>query len=147
VPGGKGPTWTPLAGPIVGFQCLELAERYLFVKYGWAGINQTNGAQVVDHYGAAHSLKPILNDTGKAPAVGDVMSFSGDAKFDAAGGDGHVAIVTAVAVNANGSGTVTVVGENQNWIGVRGGGAGASRLTLPCRVGRWWWFRLLGGTG
>lgn len=38
-------------GPTDGFQCVELAERYLYVKFAWGPMNSTNGAQVVKNYG------------------------------------------------------------------------------------------------
>src|SRR5579885_2410148 len=107
--GGNGP-YTP------GFQCVELVERYLYVTRGWPGIGvvngkPTNGAQVVKNYAAAHGMTPFLNGTaGQSPAVGDVLSFSGNSNFS---DTGHTSVVTAASVDGNGNGTVTMVGENQ----------------------------------
>src|SRR5579885_1436603 len=107
--GGNGP-YTP------GFQCVELVERYLYVTRGWPGIGvvngkPTNGAQVVKNYAAAHGMTPVLNGTaGQSPAVGDVLSFSGNSNFS---DTGHTSVVTAASVDGNGNGTVTMVGENQ----------------------------------
>jgi hypothetical protein len=133
VPGGPGPNWTPLAGKIVGFQCMELAERYLYVKYGFAGLNNTNGGPLVSRYAAAHHLSPVVNGSGKLPAVGDVMSFSTDAKFDIAGGDGHVGIVTDVSVNPSGTGHITIVGENQNFVSRTNHALTAGSATMQVR--------------
>ena len=94
-----------------GFQCVELAERYLWVKEGWAPINSSDGAQVVKNYAAQHSLPIVQNGAGQAPAVGAVMSFSSTSTFSDVG---HVAVVTASSVNSSGSGSVTIVGENQD---------------------------------
>ncbi len=97
-----------------GFQCVELAERYLYLRYGWAPIDRTNGAELVKRYAGAHpSVGIVKNGTsGQLPAVGDVMSFSRYSDFT---GTGHVAVVTRVYK----SGTdahwhVVVLGENQN---------------------------------
>ena len=106
-----GPTGA--GGPIEDFQCVEFAERYLWVTQGYAPINGTNGDQVVAHYAAAHSLPVVVNGSGQLPQVGAVMSFADSSAFNDSNGDGgHVAIVTKVTASS-----VTVVGENQNGSG------------------------------
>jgi hypothetical protein len=116
-------------GPVAGFQCVELAERYLYVKYGWKPISHTNGAQIVKNYAAQDNVSVTTNDThGDAPMVGDVMSFS---KYPTFSGIGHTAIVSASSVDSSGNGTVTVIGENQNLLkGYNGFTAGSVTMTV-----------------
>jgi hypothetical protein len=112
--GANGATCSASActgGPTPGFQCVEFAERYLYVTYGYAAIDSTNGDQVVANYASAHSLNIVGNGTGQLPQVGAVMSFADNSSFNSPDG-GHVAVVTAVN-----STSVTVVGENQNGSG------------------------------
>jgi hypothetical protein len=94
----------------LGFQCTELAKRFLYVTHGWLGISATNGAQVVSHYGAAHNVAVINNSTaGRSPGAGTVVSFSTNSSFSDVG---HVAVVTANNVSQAGRGSITVVSEN-----------------------------------
>ena len=110
-------TYTP------GFQCVELAERYLLVRRGWSPISGTNGAQVVSHYASAHGIGVVKDPTsGKVPAVGTVMSFSDTSNYS---DQGHAAVVTAVKVDGRGNGSVTIVSEN-----VSGGTAKSATLTV-----------------
>ena len=104
-----GPTGS--GGPTQDFQCVEFAERYLWVKDGYAPIDGTNGDQVVGHYATAHGLPIVLNGSGQLPQVGAVMSFASTSAFDDQSG-GHVAVVTAVTASS-----VTIAGENQNGSG------------------------------
>lgn len=113
---GNG-TYTP------GFQCVELAERYLFVRKGWSPISGTNGAQVVAHYASAHGVGIVKDGTiGKVPQVGTVISFSKYADYS---DYGHVAVVTGSTVNSSGNGSITIVSEN-----VEGGTAKAATLSV-----------------
>jgi hypothetical protein len=116
-------------GPVVGFQCVELVERYLYVNYGWKPINQTNGAQVVKNYASQDKVSFTVNDTaGQVPAVGDVMSFSATPQFTDIG---HTAIVSKSSVNSSGDGSVIVVGENQNTVkGYNGFTAGSATMKV-----------------
>jgi|GEM_PF-849404 len=103
-----GETYTP------GFQCVELADRYLYVTQHWGAIDG-NGATVARIYGAAHSMSPVHNGTaGDPPAVGDVISFSVESNFTDDGGyyPGHVAVVSASNVNSSGNGTIHILSEN-----------------------------------
>lgn len=106
----------------VGFQCVELADRYLYAENGWA-VEYTNGADIARVYGAAHGVTPVQsgNSAGLIPRPGDVISFSVLSNFTDDGGyyPGHVAIVVATT-----SSSVTILSEN--W----GGRSAVSTLTL-----------------
>ena len=97
-----------------GFQCVELAERYLSVVDGLSPV-KANGAQVAENYHAANPLttRLVVNGTkfavGRAPAPGDVISLATSPQFF---GDGHVAVVVASHVNGLGDGTVTIAQQN-----------------------------------
>ncbi len=98
-----------------GFQCVELAERWLSVADGLAPV-MAEGDQVAANYHAAYpNSRYVVNGTpgavGHAPLAGDVISFSSVPGFDGAD-DGHVAIVVASHVAATGDGTVLVAQEN-----------------------------------
>jgi hypothetical protein len=96
-----------------GFQCVELAERFLSVVDGLRPVI-ANGAQVASNY---HAVNPgtrlVVNGTsgavGHAPAHGDVISLSSSSGF---GGDGHVAIVVSSRVDGAGNGTVAIAQQN-----------------------------------
>ena len=98
-----------------GFQCVELAERWLALYDGIAPV-RANGDTVAANY---HAVDPrsllVRNGTpgavGHAPAPGDVISFSLAPDFvDPT--DGHVAIVVASRVDAAGNGRVVVAQQN-----------------------------------
>ena len=108
-PTGQTDIQIPGGIPTPGFQCVELSERYLYVKRGWTAL-YANGAQVASVYSAAHGVPLIHNGTaGKAPQVGDVMSFSNTSNFS---DTGHTGVVTASAINAAGNGSITLMSEN-----------------------------------
>jgi len=100
----------------VGFQCVELVERYLYAVDHW-GAQAGDGAQMAGLYGSAHGINPVLNSTGQAPQVGNVISFSVESDFSTDMGTypGHVGIVTASNVNSSGNGSITILSEN--WSG------------------------------
>jgi hypothetical protein len=102
-----GETTTP------GFQCVELTDRYMYVTKHWGALSG-DGADVVRVYGAAHGVTPIQNDSGQAPAAGDVISFSVESNFTDDSGlyPGHTAIVSSSNVNAAGTGSITILSEN-----------------------------------
>ncbi len=130
---GPGPayggswTWIDIPGPsgalspayfnaTPGFQCVELAERYLSVAYGLAPV-KANGSDLALAYHAAYPATAlVVNGSSKArgspPVSGDVVSFSMVPGFEDPG-DGHVAVVVSSKVDAStGDGTVTIAQEN-----------------------------------
>ncbi len=92
-----------------GFQCTELADRFLWDRWGISpvfgeGLNGENFAATVhaDHT----SVLLVANGTAGQPyEPGDIVSFSGDY-------EGHVAVVTSSTENSSGDGTVTIMEEN-----------------------------------
>jgi hypothetical protein len=99
-----------------GFQCVELVDRYLYVRHRWlapAGARPVDGAQTAAwyarHHRAAGAVLLRAGVPGHVPAAGDVMSMSETAGF---GGIGHTALVVASRIGGDGDGTVTVAGEN-----------------------------------
>jgi hypothetical protein len=99
-----------------GFQCVELAERYLAVVDGLAPVKADGGTVAYNYHLAYPKLGLIVNGSraavGNPPTAGDVLSVSYSPDF-VSGGDGHVAVVTGSTVNAaTGNGTVTVAQEN-----------------------------------
>lgn len=98
-----------------GFQCVELAERFLALADGLAPV-LANGQQVARNYHAAYSNTSLYvngsrSSIGHAPLAGDVISFSNAPGFDAWQA-GHVAVVDRSSVNSGGNGTVTIAQEN-----------------------------------
>jgi virginiamycin B lyase len=103
------------AGP-VGFQSVELVERYLYAKLGWVAIagSGQRAATTVDTYARAHQLVPHRNGThGVLPSVGDVISMWSTAN---AADPGETAVVTNVTMTnaTRGEGTLTWVAEDDN---------------------------------
>jgi hypothetical protein len=99
-----------------GFQCVELAERYLDVAYGFAPINAEGDTVAMNYHAAYPRTTLIVNGTpgaiGHAPVSGDVVSFSLSPGFDDYS-DGHVAVVVTSNVDkTSGNGTVVVAQEN-----------------------------------
>ena len=94
----------------VGFQCVELADRYLYAERGWSP-EFTNGADIVRMYGQAHGIAPIVsgNGSGQTPQPGDVISFSVLSNFTDSSGyyPGHVALVVAKSATS-----ITILSEN-----------------------------------
>lgn len=99
-----------------GFQCVELAERFLAVADGLAPV-LANGQQVAANYHAAYPNTELYvngspGSIGHPPISGDVISFSDAPGFDGYS-DGHVAVVSSSSVNPkSGDGTVTIAEEN-----------------------------------
>jgi hypothetical protein len=121
---GSSSAWIDIPGPYgslgtyynatPGFQCVELAERFLAVAAGLAPV-KANGAQVALAYHAAYPATGlVLNGSnaavGNPPVAGSVISFSSSPDFYA--DDGHVAVVVNSSVDAAGNGTVTIAQEN-----------------------------------
>jgi CHAP domain len=96
-----------------GFQCVELANRFLWDVYSDGpifGINGWNFAQTVHADYPAVPLDP--NGAAGDPYLpGDIVSFTGNPGTPVAG-VGHVAVVTASTENSSGNGSVTVLQEN-----------------------------------
>ena len=99
-----------------GFQCVELADRFLAVVDGLAPVF-ANGQQVAANYHAAYAnTRLYVNGSRQAvrhpPSAGDVISFSDSPDFDS-WSPGHVAVIMASSVDgATGDGTVTLAQEN-----------------------------------
>jgi len=92
-----------------GFQCTELANRFLWDRWGLspifgATLDGVSFAKMVhdDH----PSVALVTNGTAGQPYLpGDIVSFTG-------GADGHVAVVIASTEDSNGNGDVTIMEEN-----------------------------------
>jgi hypothetical protein len=99
-----------------GFQCVELAERFLAVIFGLSPV-LADGESVAANYHAAYpGTKLYVNGTSSAvghpPEPGDVLSLSEDPSFHGAD-DGHVAVVVESSVDrATGDGSIVVAQEN-----------------------------------
>jgi hypothetical protein len=98
-----------------GFQCVELADRFLAVADGFPAV-MANGSEVVMNYHAAYpKTTVILNGSAgavnHAPVAGNVLSLSTVPSFYDPS-SGHVAVVVASHVNAAGNGTVEVAQQN-----------------------------------
>ncbi|NUM48759.1 MAG: CHAP domain-containing protein, partial [Anaerolineales bacterium] len=92
------------------WQCVELAMRYLYVKYDidpYPG----NGKDVVNNMPQQYigsTFERITNGTpNHAPVSGDVISFGATTTY------GHVAIVTSANVDNEGNGSIEIL--EQNW--------------------------------
>ena len=94
----------------IEWQCVELAKRYLYQKYGIAPY-YGNGKDVVNNIPQQYIgtlFEKIWNGAAnKAPALGDVMSFGATTTY------GHVAVVTSSSVDTNGNGQIGII--EQNW--------------------------------
>jgi hypothetical protein len=98
-----------------GFQCVELANRFLWDAYSdepifGSNLNGWNFAQTVH---ADYPSVPLdTNGTAGEPYLpGDIVSFTGNSGTPVAG-LGHVAVVTASSENSAGNGSITVMQEN-----------------------------------
>ncbi len=103
-----------------GYQCVELALRYLYQRFGLTMDAPTNGDQVAAHYASDYAALFTLVANGtphRAPAPGDVISLSTVPGFDSASG-GHSVVVQSSVVDEDGNGTVTVIEENASASGV-----------------------------
>lgn len=129
---GGGAVVRPYAGSPTyyrGYQCIELVARYLKARFN-AEPGKANGAQAVDRYAKVYPAKfvQIRNGTKrKAPRKGDVMSLSGNRRFNDVG---HTGIVVSSKVNRRGNGRVRAI--EQNW-----GGAGGTSGYHNYKVRNW----------
>lgn len=114
-----------------GFQCVELAERWLAVVDGLAPV-RANGSTVAAAYHAAYPASRLVRNgsagaVGHPPVDGDVISFSTVPSF-ADPTDGHVAVVVASAVDrATGNGVVRIAQED----------VAASDYLMTLRLAHW----------
>lgn len=101
----------PGAPAYSGYQCVELATRWLHYRYNVAQV-KANGAQVVDNYYKANPKKFTKYSNGAvghAPRPGDVVSFSNNSKFS---DYGHVGVVISSSVDSSGNGTIRLAEQN-----------------------------------
>ncbi len=128
------PTFWPLSGSSGGFQCTELAQRYLYVvtqgdlaKFTgengnpWGGLSGEGFAAAVSQkYGL-----PLMNSTsGAIPHVGDIISeaYSQSNRYRNVGDVGVVTGVTSTTIsimaeNNNAQGTNTIyMNSPTNWV-------------------------------
>jgi CHAP domain len=105
-----GPS-TGMADPFdsVGFQCVELSTRFLWVVYGRYVANVPDGKDFVSY--ANHQLHLPVGVPGpnSVPAPGNIVSIAGGVTSPAYG---HTAVVAATNVNRNGNGRIRVIEEN-----------------------------------
>ncbi|HZT97151.1 MAG TPA: CHAP domain-containing protein [Chloroflexota bacterium] len=103
------PTGTADPFDTVGFQCVELSARFLWVGYGRYASNVPDGR---DFVAVAHSelgIPVAVPRFHSLPAPGDIVSLWGDANSLPYG---HTAVVTGVSVNSSGNGKIDVMEEN-----------------------------------
>ena len=115
IPGPSGMLSSSYYNATPGFQCVELAERFLSVADGLSPV-KANGSDLALAYHAAYPATTLVVNgssaaVGVPPVSGDVVSFSMVPNFDDPG-DGHVAVVVGSTVDAAGDGTVTIAQEN-----------------------------------
>jgi hypothetical protein len=116
-PGPSGDVGARFYNATPGFQCVELADRYLAVADGLAPV-LAEGSQVAANYHAAYPTKTrlVLNGSpgavGHPPVAGDVISFSEVSDFQDPT-DGHVAVVVSSRVDRRtGDGVVDIAQQN-----------------------------------
>lgn len=148
-----------------GFQCTELADRYLAVTYGlFAPANAVNGGgpvngdQVVATYGSTYHLPTYtsglaagqtsatsgytsMSGVNHAPQAGEVMSFSANSTFLDGSGTGHVGLVVSSTVNSTGTGTIQVLNQD---LSINGGSPTAALVTMTVTN---WVVQPLSGSG
>ena len=93
----------------VGFQCVELSERFLWVEDHEIVPNVPGGRDFVGMAAADLGIQIGVPGQGSVPVPGDIVSLWGgpDAQYY-----GHTAVVTSVNVNAVGNGTIGVMEQN-----------------------------------
>jgi CHAP domain len=111
-PGKSFPSYGDGFQPSGGFQCTELANRFLFNAWGLQPVfgssldGKTYAQTVHTDY---PSVQLIANGTAGQPYLpGDIVSFTGNSNEP----DGHVAVVIASTENPSGNGTVTIMEQN-----------------------------------
>ncbi len=94
-----------------GYQCTELANRFVFDIWGLNPVNANGDDYVSTLHGAHPSVPLIANGTAGQPYLpGDIVSFTGTGSL----ANGHVAVVMAstYAPGDSGNYTVTLLEEN-----------------------------------
>ena len=112
LPGASFPSYGDHFQPEGGFQCTELANRFLWVHWHIAPIfgSTLDGTNFAATLSRDRSVRLVANGTPGQPYVpGDIVSFRGIAGREPTG---HVAVVVASTENAKGNGTVTIMEEN-----------------------------------
>ncbi len=93
----------------VGFQCVELSERFLWVHYRKFVNNVPYGRDFVSFGHRQLGIPDSAPRVGNLPAVGDIVSLSGGSGSLP---EGHTAVVTSVDVSVSGNGRVNLMEEN-----------------------------------
>ena len=93
----------------VGFQCVELSERFLWAVYGDFIPNVPSGRALVSMGSTALGAPVGTPAVNSLPVPGDVVSMWGGSKAEVYG---HTAVVTAVDVDPSGTGTIQIMEEN-----------------------------------
>lgn len=97
------------------WECTELVKRFLYLEYGTASLNRTNGYQVVNNYTTTYPTKfrKIPNDGSMQvyPKPGDILSYGTSSP-------GHTALVKSVTNQSNGTATVQLIEQNSSSTGL-----------------------------
>jgi hypothetical protein len=111
-PGSSFPPYGDSFQPPGGFQCTELANRFLFDAWDLQPVfgSSLDGANYARTVHADYPSVPLVpNGTSGQPYLpGDIISFTGSSKEP----DGHVAVVIGTTENSSGNGTVTIMEQN-----------------------------------
>ncbi len=111
---------------LLGYQCTELANRWLYHRLGSARLPVPAGGELfasanATNYGSKVALVKNNGTAKAAPSPGDLVSFLGTTSNPS----GHVALVYKVDVNSSGNGTIEIVEQNgpgqhklimKNWV-------------------------------
>lgn len=92
-----------------GFQCTELANRYLFHVTGHVVTGNPNGRYFVRDAARRFGYSVGEPGPGSVPRLGDILSEWGGQDEPSSG---HVGVVTYVDVDASGNGTIHILNEN-----------------------------------
>ncbi len=121
-----------------GFQCTELADRFLWDAHQIAPVDSADapggslyGGNFVVTVHAVDSSIPVVNSgTTTLPAAGDIISMWGGASGQGqSGDDSHVAVVTGITETSSGW-TITVMEEN-------GSASGRNSITVSANGTSW----------
>jgi len=93
----------------VGFQCVELSDRFLWAVDGAFASNVPDGRDFVKVANSQLGIPIGTPGMDRLPSPGDVVSMWGGPR---ALGYGHTAVVTSVSVDGDGNGTIAIMEEN-----------------------------------